>query len=70
MCAGGEGEIRELSGARERAKRKGAMEHLAPHTPVEHHFSQVQTQTKSLFGMHFYGMAVIHTESWPYFACV
>ncbi len=25
---------------------------------VEHHFSQVQTQAMSLFGMHFYGMAV------------
>ncbi len=35
---------------------RSTKERLTPHTPVEHHFSQVQTQTKSLSGMHFYGM--------------
>ncbi len=31
-------------------------ERLTPHTSVGHLFSQIQTQTKSLFGMEFYGM--------------
>ncbi len=35
---------------------QSAKERLNLHMLVEEHFSQVQTQTKSLSGMHFYGM--------------
>ncbi len=39
------------TGAHERVK-----ECLTLHTLMEHHFSQVQTQTKALLAVHFYGM--------------
>ncbi len=40
---------------------RSAKERLTQHTPVEHHFMQVD-QPMSKFGMHFYGMGG-HTKS-------
>ncbi len=45
-------------------------ERLTPHTPVDPHCSQVETQTKSLFGMHIFGMAVCYTHGKLAVLCV
>ncbi len=45
-------------------------ERLTQHTPVEHHFSQVD-QPMSKFGMHLYGMGgPLYTQSMANFQCV
>ncbi len=49
---------------------RSVKERLTPHTPVERHFSQVQTQTSPYWkALLRYGRSILYMESWPYFAC-